>query len=200
MNNNFVVRFFLFMAVVFLLASCGSAPKIGSSQRFAADVQKTSSVQFVYRKSDLRQVSSINRGAVKRQDHGYSRFGGLLASQAAEVFEKYGVKVVVAREIGAHDKIEPPATTADTSTLLIVYAVSGDYSANLNNSRSSYVFEARLMDVAADRIIWRATIETSTWSGDDFLLRNMNKTLYDEAYAGQLLNTLAEKMKSDQVI
>lgn len=200
MNNNRWLILPLLLLFAALLTACGSAPTIRNSQRLVDDGQQASSVQFVYRISELRKVSSTSRGSLPRHDHGYANFGGYLTQQAGQVFGKYGVKVVESREIEAHDKLSLFDSAQDPAPLLILYAVSGKVSANRHNSRESYVFEAQLRDASQGRLLWRATIDTSTWSGDDFVLNGMKKTLYDEAYAEQLLNALAQRMKSDQMI
>lgn len=190
------LKYLFVFALASILAACGSAPAIRDSQRLVPDAKKSDSVQFVYRNSDLQTVSSYSRGGVSSRDHGYSKFGSLLTKNAAQVFARQRVTVVESLEVEAKDKIPASGETP----ILIVYAISGTVRANQHASVENYVFDAKLIDAGSNRVVWKATIDTSTWSGNDFVLDGVKKTLYDDSYAEQLLKSLADRMKEDGVI
>ena len=62
------------------------------------------------------------------------------------------------------------------------------------------MFDACLIELASRRVLWTATIDSSTWSGHDIVLKHLQKTLYDAAYAEQLLKAVADQMKLDGII
>ncbi|MDP1655160.1 MAG: hypothetical protein Q8K91_08475 [Hylemonella sp.] len=169
------------------------------------------SLQFVYRKAEMRTVSSTSygQGGVSIANTGFDGFGPLLVKQAEAAFAQQKVTVVGAKVIEDKEpiKVESSSQAADDGTartfaapVLIVTPTSGKVSANQHATRTSYVFSVLLIDPDARRTIWRATIDTSTWSGQDFVLKNVSKTLYDESYASQLLSAIANQMKIDGVI
>lgn len=197
--------FFAVVVISSLLSACGSVPTVRDSQRLSNLTQKLEKVQFVYQSSELRVIESTTPGPnspFSLWDNGFHEFGDFLIKQAASAFSSYGIKVVSARKIGSKDTLgtsESNKENGGSVPIFIVFASSGKLSANSHATVASYVFEARLMDFSAKRVIWRATIDTSTWSGRDFVLKNAEKTLYDVKYADQLLKTLTERMKQDGI-
>jgi hypothetical protein len=57
-----------------------------------------------------------------------------------------------------------------------------------------------VIDPATLRVVWKASIDTSTWRGHDWVNRNFTQTPYDEDYAEALLNARAGRMRQDGAI
>jgi hypothetical protein len=162
-----------------LLAACGSAPTVRDSKVLGANVDRVQSLQFIYRNVDMRTTSSASYGR--------------------------GVAVTHARVLDGAARINidaPPvaATAGALPRILIVAPVSGKVSATGHATTASYVFSAMRYEPNTRRMVWRATIDTSSWSGQDLVLRNAGKTLYDEAYAAKLLEAVAVQMKADGIL
>jgi hypothetical protein len=188
-------KFILLLGLSILLSACGSAPSVRNSKLVDGYSKKAESIQFVYRQSELKTTTQYIHGSVIYSENGFPGFGQLLVNKAPDVFGKHGVKVTESRKIERKDTINP----TDTPTLLI-YATSGKISANRHATNVSFVFDANLIEAITRHVVWRASIDTSTWRGRDLVNENFKQTLYDESYAEQLLKALAEQMKQDGVI
>jgi hypothetical protein len=165
---------------------------------------KLTSLLFVYRKVEMKTTSSTfyGRGAPVA-DTGFNRFGSLLAQQAPAVFAQYGIAVVESKEIEGQTPVNASAPSGAGGVLLpilIVNPVSGKTSSNGRATSTSYVFSALLFDPASRRTIWKASIDTSTWSGQDIVLKHVDKTLYDDAYAASLIKAVIVQLKQDGLI
>jgi len=189
-----------------LLAACGSAPTVRDSKVLGANVAKVQSLQFIYRNADMRTTSSSSygRGAFVA-DTGFNSFGAQLVKQVQPVFTPRGVAVSDAKVIDGAARISvdtPPLATAAglLPQILIITPVSGKVSATGHATTASYVFSAQLYEPNTRRMVWRASIDTTSWSGQDVVLRNAGKTLYDEAYAAKLLEAVAVQMKADGIL
>jgi hypothetical protein len=125
-------------------------------------------------------------------------------NQAPAVFSQYGVAVAESEEINGKVPINtmslPKGAGSVQLPILVMNPVSGKSSSNGRATTVSYVFSVILINPEKKRAIWKATIDTSTWSGQDIVLKHMDKTLYDDAYAQQLLKAVVNQMKQDQVI
>lgn len=192
--KSFAKHIFLCGFVV-LLSACGSAPTVRDSRVTADSLKRTEKIQFVYRRSDLKTISQYINGSVVYSENGYPQFGQLLVNKASEIFSSVGVGVTESRKIDSKETIN----LTDVPTLL-VYATSGKIAANRHATNVSFVFDATLIDPSTRRVVWRASIDTSTWRGRDLVTESFKQTLYDESYAEQLLKVLAEQMKRDGVI
>lgn len=199
-------RFFFLGLISLLLVACGSAPTIKESKVMSTITDKTRNLQFIYRKVEMRLVSttSYGSGGVSIANTGFDDFGPLLARQAEIVFAPYQVGVMSAKVIEGKEPIRIDVSQAGASTnapaVLVVAPTSGKVSGNGRATSASYVFSALLINPDGRSTLWRATIDTSAWTGQDIVLKHMSKTLYDEAYATQLLTAIANQMKVDGVI
>ena len=194
----------VYVALVVLLASCGAAPSVRDSQRIDTTSPRIDHLIFVYRHSDMKIVSSYGTGSVSHGETGYLEFGKFLINQAPIVFQSYGVNVPISRQVEAKTPLDVQSETSTGGTqanfMLLLYATSGRVSANRQATHISYVFNAQVLDIRVKKLIWKANIDTSTWSGRDFIQKNFEKTIYGDAYAKQLLQVIATKMKEDGVI
>jgi hypothetical protein len=191
------------LSVVVFLSGCGAAPTIRDSKIINKAAVQTDRLIFVYRQSEMKTTSSYGKGSANQGETGFYEFGKFLINQAPNVFETYGVKVTNSRELEARSPLSIQDTTGTANPVdkvLLLHATSGHVSANNHATRISYIFEAQLLDVPTRKLIWKASIDTSTWSGRDFLQKNIEKTTYDDKYAKQLLQVVAKKLKEDGVI
>jgi len=199
------INYFPLLAVSFLLLSCGSAPLVKDSKVLISNVEKTHSLKLIYLNAEMKITSSnsYGKGAIAA-DTGFNGFGSLIVKQAEPAFSQRGVEVVDAKVLNGKEPIlvDPPPNDTGSAALpiLIIAPTTGKISTNGRATNTSYVFSALLIDPNTKRTIWKATIDTKTWSGQDIVLKNFKKTLYDESYALQLLNIVADQMKQDGVI
>lgn len=183
---------------IFFLAACNTAPKVTESKLLSQGTHKALNLQYVYRNVEMKVVSSQVYGrGVGLVDTGFYEFGPKLVHQAASSFSKFGVGIAGSAVIIYGEAI-PSGSLA--SSLLIVTPISGRVSANMHSGQSSYVFTAELFDRVSKRIVWTSKIDTSAWVGTDFVLKNIEKSVYDDAYAGKLNDAIATQMKKDGVI
>jgi hypothetical protein len=196
-----LVKAVLLGLLCWLLAGCGAPPAIRQSQVMAGNPGKTASLQFIYRNVAMTTVSSDGDGSIIAADTGFSRFGELLAQQAEPAFARHKVTVTETKVL--HDNERPaldPAAHGAMPPVLVIAPSSGKTRSNGRATSTSHVFDACLMELASRRALWTATIDTSTWSGHDIVLKHWQKTLYDAAYAEQLLKAVADQMKRDGII
>lgn len=194
---------FLVTGLLALVAACASPPSIRDSSMLVKDYAKAERINFVYRAVEMKTVSSQRYGqGASIADTGFDDFGKLLVAQAGDVFSGRHVTVLSSSlQDGAALLPSFAAPAGETlSPILLVQPVSGKSQANRHSTRSSYVFSAQLLDPASRRLLWKATIDTSVWVGQDLVMKNFEKTTYDAAYARQLLLALAEKMAEDGLI
>lgn len=161
-------------------------------------------MSFVYRQSEMKTVSSYGSEAAWDGETGYPDFGRFLVNRAPMVFQSYGVRITTSRLVDSKlpidFKTEKETVETVVDHVLLLYASSGQVSANRHATRISFVFNAELVNVGSKKMVWKASIDTSTWSGRDFIQKNFEKTMYDDKYAKQLLQAVADKMKEDGVI
>jgi len=169
----------------------------------ASNIQRAHDIRFIYFEAELTEKSSYGKGYASMGDTGYYEFGPILVARANGAFSKYGVNVLSSRFSRKGESHEPlnygSQDTANTPTLLI-FPVAASASTGSHGARVSHVFEARLHDPVKKKILWKAAIDTSTWTGTDFINKNGPKTMYDEAYADQLFEAVAQQMKKDGAI
>jgi hypothetical protein len=199
------IRLFLLSAVIFLLSACGSAPSISESKVLSQNAEKAKALQFVYRKPQMRTVSSSSYGTgVRVGDTGIENFGLLVAKQAESVFAANQIKVLSAKVQEGNGPIAvdstPQTDGSGAGQLLVVSPESATVTANRQSTRTSYIFGVALIDTQSKKMTWRAKIDTSTWKGTDFVMRNIEGQTYNEAYATQLLEVIVKQMKTDGVL
>lgn len=204
-------RFLFVLMSIVMLSACGSAPVIKGSKHYDVDGNKIESFEFVYYKSrmsnarNIGQASPYPESATGLNDIRYETFGNDLVKVASDVFKKYGVELTgsgiskIKLDLSALGGMSD-ALSINGNDVLYVYASSGKVTSNQHMVRANYVFDAVLLDLVKKKVKWRASVDTSAWAGRDFVMKNVGPTVYDEAYAVQLLTLLAEKMKDDGVM
>lgn len=189
--------------ILALVAGCASPPSVRESSLLVKGHDRAERINFVYRKVEMKTVSSHRYGqGASIADTGFDDFGKLLVEQAGDVFASRKVTVLSSSLLdGAAAMPAFPAKAGEApAPVLVVVPVSGTSQASRQSSRTSYVFSAQLLDPASRRLLWKAKIDTSTWVGKDFVMKNFEKTSYDAAYARKLLLALAEKMAEDGLV
>ena len=198
------IRYLWLCVFPLLLAACGSAPTVKESAVLGPVSTKVEALQVVYRNVELKLVSqtSYGRGGVSIGNTGFDSFGTQVVKQAKAAFAQQKIMIVSAKELAEKESIQTEASPAGgrAASILVIAPSSGKIDANQHMTMASYVFSVILFDPDARRPLWKASIDTSAWSGQDFLLKNVKKTLYDEAYATQLLNAIAVQMRADGLI
>jgi hypothetical protein len=192
-------------AIALLISACGSAPTISESKVISPVAEKVRTLQFVYRKPQMRTVSSSSYGTgVQVGDTGIENFGPLVAKQAESIFAVNQIKVRSAKVQYGSGPIAVDATPqtdgGSAGQLLVVSPESATVTANRMSTRTNYVFTVALIDPQSKKMTWRAKIDTSTWKGTDIVMKNIEGQTYNEAYATQLLNVIVQQMKNDGVI
>jgi hypothetical protein len=179
-------------------AGCGTAPSVRDASLLVKGRAKAEQINFVYRQVAMKTVSTRRYGQGASISYtGFDEFGKLLVELAGDVFAGRQVTVLSSSLL---DGAAPMPAGATPVPILLVQPVSGESSATRHASRTSYVFSAQLLDPASRRLLWKATVDTSTWVGKDLVSKNFETTNYDAAYARQLLATLAEKMAADGLV
>lgn len=208
---KFGCRVLVVLLSMVVLSACGSAPTVKSSKYYDDGGEKVDAFEFVYYKSKMSNVRRIGTASPYQKstsgldDIRYESFGGDLLRVAKDVFSDYGVTLLGARNsdvkliLDSFGNGQAEASSAK-SNILYVYASSGKVTSNQHMVRASYVFDVLLLDPVIRKVKWRASIDTSAWAGRDFVMKSAKSTVYDEAYAIQLLKVVADKMKSDGVI
>lgn len=181
--------------LLIFVTACGSPPTIRDSKLLTQHAVKIDNISFAYKHSELK-VTPLSPGkSIVYSENGYPDFGQKLVKMAPSVFERAGLKLTDARKIGANEAIN-----VTNATFLLLYASNGRISANANHNSMTLMFQALLFDPSTRRVIWRATVDTSTWRGKGFINGGAKSTLYDESYAELLLQALVSEMKKDALI
>ena len=190
----------LLFTLPLLLGACG-APTVHDSKVLGAKADKLTRLQLVYRVVHMRLGETRKFGSGNELEHlipeiGVDSFGAPLARQAAPVFAAHGVTVTQARifEGSENIRIEAAADGARIAPMLVITPVRGTIVTNRFSTRANYVFNILLLDPNTRRALWRASVDTTTISGDP------GTPMYDDAYAGQVLKAVAEQMLRDGLI
>jgi len=204
----------VFLAACWLVA-CGSAPVMHHQNMMDANPSKISRVLFFYQEAELtsRQAtgSAPQLGLASPagiNETGYAQFGEAMVAQAASAFQKHGVAVV-------HSAVVPPGQwqqfalktfrelgpeARNGATMITVMPRGGYTSATNNSARIKLTFEVRVVDAASAKKIWNGSIDTSTWNGRDFLLKNVQGTKFDQAFADQFLESVMTTFRSNGLL
>lgn len=198
------IRFLSFLAVL-SLAACAPPPTVREATVLASNAEKVHSLQFIYRNVEMKTVSSYSYGRGGNiSGTGFHDFGSLLVKQAQPIFAERKVAVVAAQVMGGKDAIpvdrSPGEADAAASPTLVVAPVSGTVSGTTMSTVARYVFSAQLFDPRTRRLVWKATIDTGAWVGQDFVMKNFESKTYDDAYASKLLKAVADQMAQDGII
>jgi len=184
----------LFVAV--FVSSCGSAPTVSSSRLAGGYTEKLTNMKFVYQESNLKEsMAESNRHHPSYYKNGYHKFGDVLVDLAASEFKKYGVKVNSSSKVNYKDKVKVAG-----DNILMIYSNGGNIKQSNRGTTVNFIFKADYISASKRKIIWKGTVETNTWSGDDYLGIKLPQTLYDEKYAKLIFSTIAEQMKEDGLI
>lgn len=195
----------IFLSTIILLLSACSAPlTIKESSVIRTDVQKAKSLQLVYVDATMRVASQENWGRpVSTGNTEFGVFGERVVKQAAPVFSKRGISLVSAT---VQDDKKPLQLAAPVGhggqqvPLLIITPTYGKITGNGHATAANYVFVASLVDVIGKPVLWKASIDTNAWVGQDFVMKNFSGTKYDEVFAEQFLNMIADQMQKDGVL
>ena len=201
-------RLWFYLALTLLalnLAACGSAPTVRDSKVMVANAEKTKSLQLIYRDVEMKVTSTTGTlYHASTDNNGFDGFGKLVANQSETAFAKFGVAPISSRVLERNTRLSIDAIPRGAGDVilpvLVITPMSGKLNANVHAATASYVFAAALIDFASKRTIWTASIDTSTWQGSDVILRQVDGKTYNDAYALQLLNALANQMKQDGII
>lgn len=191
------LRFLSVCLLSLLIAGCAAPPRLREVSLLATGVEKTARLHFIYRQVEMHTVSSTRFGqGATVVDTGFDGFGKVLAGQAATAFAGRKVAVLSAAVVNGKEPLPvySPATGVEPAPVLVIAPVSGSTQANRHSTRTSYVFAVQLIDPQSRRLLWKATIDTSTWAGSDFVMRSFEKTEYDDKYALQLFQAVAEQL------
>lgn len=195
---------FLF-CIIGILSGCSSAPTITESNVILPVAEKVRSLEFVYHKPLMKVTrSSYGKFIPATDDMGFDDFGNLLVKEAPVVFAQNHVAIVEAKLIEVSQKLETnslPKGAGDTPLPILLVEPRHGY--NRSNGRASmggYVFEAQLINSTRQQVIWKASIDTNVWKGQDFVMKNIQRDVYDESYADQFLTQLVTRLKEDGIV
>lgn len=194
----------LLLGLSLVMTGCGGPPTIRASSVITPRIEKVAFLHFIYRDVEMREVSSYTygQGGARIVDTGFDGFGRHLVEQAEIAFTVHQVSVRTATVIDGETPLSSAIPSSDDAEvpILVIAPVSGKTQANRHSTVTSYVFSAYLLDADGRQPVWKSIIDTSTWAGNDFVMKKVRATMYDEAYAAQLLKALVERMKRDGVI
>jgi len=135
---------------------------------------------------------------------GFEDFSGLLVKEAPVIFANNHVAVVEAKLLEVDQKLDLssiPRGAGDTPLPILLVEPRHGY--NRSNGRASmggYVFEAQLINSSTREVIWKASIDTNVWKGQDFVMKHIQRDVYDQSYADQFLTQLVIRLKEDAVV
>ena len=196
----------------FLMVACGSAPVVRNQQVGAAPAEKISRVIFFYQEVNLTVTStqSSGKGNVTTSvgETGFYHFGEAMVAQAAPAFLKSGVTV-------AHASVVPPGESRlsarktlselgpgalNGATVITVSPRGGQARATIRAGTVAMTFEVRVIDASSARTMWVGAIDTSTWNGRDFLVKNVDGPRFNEAYAARFLEAVLAALKGNNLL
>lgn len=202
-----------FAALLFaaLLSACGSAPTVSASQTLQAPTERVQALRLVYHKVRMKTVSTTSYNprnlSLQVGDTGIDRFGPLVVQRAPAIFAAAQVQVPQATVMEDElltlyllRAVQQPPQDDGPRHLLIIGPHSGRVQATSASTVTSYVFLARLIDLQAKKTVWQAQIDTKTWKGTDFVMRNFEGPTYNDSYAAELLQAVLRQMQSDGLI
>lgn len=146
--------------------------------------------------------------SASENETGFSKFGEALVSQVPEVFQKNGVSVV-------HASVVPPGEWRRQSsktfgeigpralegvTVITVTPRGGQSRATNHAATIDMTFEIRAIDSSTAKVLWTGAIDTSTWTGRDFISKNIKGTRFDEAYATKFLESAIKEFKANGLL
>jgi hypothetical protein len=206
-----VLRWLTLPLLTALLVACGSAPTVSASKTLQAPAQRVQALRLVYHKASMKTVSTTSynpRGQpITVASTGIDGFGLLLTRQAPAAFAAVQVQVPQASVIDGEllplhllATMQKAPQDGGPRHLLLIAPQSARVQATSASTLVSYVFAATLIDLHTRQTLWQAQIDTKTWKGTDFVMRNFEGPTYNEDYARDLLQALLRQMQADGLI
>jgi hypothetical protein len=198
------IRIGFLFCVIGLLNGCSTAPAITESTVVLPVAEKVRSLEFVYHRAAMKTWSHHWQGITSVADLGFYDFSTLLVKEAPIVFANNHVAIVDAQLIEEDQVLNanslPKGAGNVSLPVLIVEPLHGYESSNGHATMGGYVFGAQLINPTTHQIIWKASIDTNVWKGQDFLMKNIQKDVYDQSYADQFLTRLVTRLKEDGIV
>ena len=184
-----------------LLGGCALPPRVADSKVLALPEARLEQLIVVDRDVKLRTASTYRFGNTLGQtkapaDTGIGEFGKVVVGEAEAVFADRQVRVQKALMLDENLPLPPDAVVP----ILVLAPTGGRVQSSTMSTVASYAFNAQLLDPARRRQLWQGTIDTNAWVGQDFVMKNFDKTTYDAATARKLLQAVASKLAEDGLI
>jgi len=199
----------LLLALGLALAGCGSGPSVRQHKTFHVEgASKVQRVLFFYQEVVLQQKTTYRRGtgdvSVSANATGLGEFGPTLVKRSAEAFGRAGMTVEHASVVPVDEWRYRAGVVfgqfgderLNGATVIIVKPVGGYTSANRQSATIGMTFEVRAVDAGTKKVTWIGAIDTSTWTGRDFVMRNVKGRTLDEAYADEFIAALIAALKA----
>lgn len=183
------------VAFAAVLSACSSTPAVKESRVIARQPIKLNQIDFVYQHYDLKESwQQLPEHGVMKID-GYPELGQILARTAPSAFAAAGVDVHESKTVSSEEKIP-----ASNKPLLFVRATKGSVMTNREATVVGVLFRASLIDPPSKRVLWEASIDTSTWYGVSSTSRDRLYKSYDEGHVARILELIVAQMKQDDMI
>lgn len=206
MNLNILIRHFaLAVSVSLLLSSCGTSPSLREHQKFDVPAAKLTRVLFFYQDKEMIERTTSAKGSVSMSfsETGYYQFGETLVRRSPAAFQKLGVTVLHSAFIppGEWKKQAPvilgklDRASLRGSSMVTVAPVGGGMTASNRSARAYFTFDVRVIDADSAKIAWRGVIDTRTWKGRDFINQHAAGVSFDDSYADEFFDTVANGLR-----
>ncbi|MCA1937291.1 MAG: hypothetical protein LDL29_01300 [Dechloromonas sp.] len=189
------------LAAVALLTGCAQPPRVGDSKVLALPESRIEQLIVVYRDLKLRTASSYRFGSTlgpsnAPADTGFDEFGKVLVGEVEAVFA--GRQVAVQKVLLLLESQPLPLDAA--VPILVLAPVGGRIHSSTMSTAATYTFTAQLLDPVRRQVLWQGKVDTNTWIGQDFVMKNFEKTTYDAVLARKFLQVIATKLSEDGLI
>ena len=194
MNNSYCKT--ICLAALLLLASCGAPPTIRSSETTVGISQKISSIRLLYRDVELTQSNNtLNSGYIPVGSLGFAKFGDKITSVAPQVLAPYGLTVSAVSVVSGNQVI---ISAIRNGYRLVITPVAAKLSQSGNALWASHAFSCEVINESSGQSLWKAILDTRTFRPQ--VESAPGKTEFDEAYARQFLQSIADRLKKDGLI
>lgn len=201
---------FVLSIATFLLMGCATGPAIQQQKLLRSPTGKVSQVFFFYQDVVMTTSTTYSKGYVNfsMNETGFDQFGESLVGRAKPVFEKQGVVVPHASVIPPGEWQQQarkvlstvPPSQIRASHLLVVTPYRGTGNATVHSSSVTFVFRVRLIEGASSSAVWEGLINTQTWKGKDFVMKNIDGHKFDAAYADLFLSQVLDSLKQNSLL